>query len=265
MTSRRYGGTFMKLLHRIIGLLALATLAVLLHSGAASAQATRTWVSGVGDDVNPCSRTAPCKTFAGAISKTASGGEISVLDPGGFGTITITKPISIVAVGDLGSILSAGTNGINIPANFPADGKVFIKGIEIDGAGTGLNGVQILGPARVFLEDVVIRNVMQNGVIVNGATGKPRVFLNRVTITNATQNGISVLGSVANQAFIVDSVFDGNGVAVNVGSSGVVVLSGSTLTGSTGTNLTVAAGGAATSYGNNLIRTGAPTATAPLQ
>src|SRR5438477_3797204 len=49
----------------------------------AFAQATRTWVSGVGDDVNPCSRTAPCKTFAGAISKTAGGGEIDVLDPGG--------------------------------------------------------------------------------------------------------------------------------------------------------------------------------------
>src|SRR5262245_48964588 len=64
-------------------------------TSAAYAQATRTWVSGVGDDVNPCSRTAPCKTFAGAISKTAAGGEISVLDPGGFGGVTITKSITI--------------------------------------------------------------------------------------------------------------------------------------------------------------------------
>src|SRR5262245_23923450 len=56
----------------------------------AFAQATRTWVSGVGNDANPCSRTAPCKTFAGAISKTAIGGEIDALDPGGYGTITIT-------------------------------------------------------------------------------------------------------------------------------------------------------------------------------
>ena len=61
----------------------------------ANAQATRTWISGVGDDANPCSRTAPCKTFAGAISKTAAGGEIDVLDPGGFGAVTITKAITL--------------------------------------------------------------------------------------------------------------------------------------------------------------------------
>jgi hypothetical protein len=58
-----------------------------LGSSMAFAQAARTWVSGVGNDANPCSRTAPCKTFAGAISKTATGGEISVLDPGGYGGV----------------------------------------------------------------------------------------------------------------------------------------------------------------------------------
>src|SRR3954469_1479176 len=80
----------------------------------ASAQATRTWVSGVGDDLNPCSRTAPCKTFAGAISKTSAGGEIDALDDGGFGTVTITKSITIDGGGHLASILGAGTNGVNI-------------------------------------------------------------------------------------------------------------------------------------------------------
>src|SRR5215203_3402572 len=88
----------------------------------AHAQATRTWVSGVGDDANPCSRTAPCKTFAGAISKTAAGGEIDCLDPGGFGAVTIIKPITIDCIGTLGSILAAGTNGVIISiveATFP--------------------------------------------------------------------------------------------------------------------------------------------------
>src|SRR5438105_15149189 len=75
------------------------------------AQATRTWVSGVGDDVNPCSRTAPCKTFAGAISKTASPGEIDALDPGGYGAVTITKSITIDGAGTLASILASGTVG----------------------------------------------------------------------------------------------------------------------------------------------------------
>src|SRR5215468_7208489 len=90
-------------------------LTIIIMAGAtfASAQATRTWVSGVGDDVNPCSRTAPCKTFAGAISKTAAGGEISVLDPGGYGAVTITKSITISGNGDDTSILVSGTNGIN--------------------------------------------------------------------------------------------------------------------------------------------------------
>jgi hypothetical protein len=72
-----------------------AMLVASLLSSAAQAQATRTWVSGVGDDANPCSRTAPCKTFAGAISKTAPRGEINALDPGGFGAVTITKAITI--------------------------------------------------------------------------------------------------------------------------------------------------------------------------
>src|SRR3954471_15343484 len=102
----------------------LRTLASLVFTGAAlnflfiaqaQAQATRTWVSGVGDDANPCSRTAPCKTFAGAISKTAAGGEINCIDPGGFGTLTITKSMTVRCEGTFGSVLnSGGINGITI-------------------------------------------------------------------------------------------------------------------------------------------------------
>src|SRR4029078_7089446 len=88
----------------------------LFCSTLANAQATRTWVSGVGDDANPCSRTAPCKTFAGAISKTAAGGEINCLDPAGFGAVTITKSISIDCHHTLGEILAASVNGIIINA-----------------------------------------------------------------------------------------------------------------------------------------------------
>src|SRR5436305_1116629 len=73
---------------------AIAVIALAVPS-AAFGQATRTWVSGVGDDANPCSRTAPCKTFAAAISKTAAGGEINCLDPGGFGGATISKQLDI--------------------------------------------------------------------------------------------------------------------------------------------------------------------------
>src|ERR1051325_1908640 len=98
-----------------LNILAIAIFTMTVAS-MAQAQATRTWVSGVGDDVNPCSRTAPCKTFAGAISKTAKDGEISCLDPGGFGAVTITKSIYINGTHGqgYGSILSSLTNGIII-------------------------------------------------------------------------------------------------------------------------------------------------------
>src|SRR5437016_460967 len=92
------------------------TIGAVLQTTPVQAQATRTWVSGVGDDANPCTRTAPCKTFAGAISKTAPGGQIDCLDPGGFGALTITKAITIDCTGTFGSVLVSGTNGINVNA-----------------------------------------------------------------------------------------------------------------------------------------------------
>src|SRR5260370_35701592 len=114
-----------------------------------SAQASRTWVSGVGDDAYPCSRTAPCKAFAGAISKPAPGGEIDCLDPGGFGAVTITKSITIdCGAGQVGSILAAGTNGINVSAG--ATDIVRIRNLAIQGVSTGSGG--ILGPTMGALD-----------------------------------------------------------------------------------------------------------------
>src|SRR6266567_2401196 len=109
----------------------------------AHAQASRTWVSGVGDDVNPCSRTAPCKTFAGAISKTAPGGEIDALDPGGFGALTITKAITIDGGGgQVASVLVSGTNGIVVSA--AAADTITLRNLRINGIGSGLDGIKYL-------------------------------------------------------------------------------------------------------------------------
>src|ERR1700709_75405 len=123
---------------RRIALLAISVgfLAPLLATAPAHAQATRTWVSGVGDDVNPCSRTAPCKTFAGAISKTAIAGEINCLDPGGFGTVTITKSMTLNCVGTLGSILASGVPGITVNAT-AAGSKVVVRNLQINGVTGG--------------------------------------------------------------------------------------------------------------------------------
>jgi hypothetical protein len=163
---------------------------ILATSAIASAQATRTWVSGVGDDVNPCSRTAPCKTFAGAISKTAAGGEIDCIDPGGFGAVTITKGITIDGGGTFGSILAAGTNGIIInDAAVPPTASVTIRNISINGAGTGLDGIRILKAKTVTIENVEIQGFTGDGIeaaISQVATGGTVAFFDDVDVRNLT-------------------------------------------------------------------------------
>jgi hypothetical protein len=127
----------------------------------ASAQATRTWVSGVGDDANPCSRTAPCKTFAGSISKTAAGGEINCLDQGSFGAVTITKSISLICEGVVSGVLVSGTNAIVINGTGIS---VLLSGFDINGIGTGLNGVRFLNGSSLHVRNSTIRGF-------NGASG----------------------------------------------------------------------------------------------
>src|SRR5437764_6171046 len=129
----------------ILGVLVLGTTIM-------SAQATRTWVSGVGDDANPCSRTAPCKTFAGAISKTAPGGEIDALDPAGYGAVTITKSITIDGGGgQVASVLVAGTNGIVVQAG-PSD-VVILRNLRLNGLGSGINGIRFLAGKALSVEN----------------------------------------------------------------------------------------------------------------
>src|SRR5256714_9810810 len=129
-----------------------------------NAQASRPWVSGVGDDANPCSRTAPCKTFAGAISKTAAGGEIDALDPAGYGAVTITKAITIDGGGgQVASVLVSGTNGIVVQANAQTD-VVILRNLRINGIGSGLNGIRFLSGKDLNVENCFIFGFTQNGV-----------------------------------------------------------------------------------------------------
>lgn len=175
---------------RIITLLTF----VCAFAAVAQAQATRTWVSGVGDDVNPCSRTAPCKTFAGAISKTATGGEISVLDPGGYGTLTITKAITVdggTGAG-WGSVLASGLSGftINITTNLTTD-KVILRNLSINGNNTagGFHGIRFLDGAELSIENVDIFNFTGSGIsIAQGQSSKTTI--DNVRIDNAV-NGVT--------------------------------------------------------------------------
>jgi hypothetical protein len=201
----------------------------------AHAQATRTWVSGVGDDANPCSRTAPCKTFAGAISKTAACGEISVLDPGGFGAVTITKGMTLNGTGTLAGILNAGSNGIVV--NAPATDTVILRDISINGACTGLNGIRFLAGKTLMVEhcwiynqrgaatsrgidvaltaagklkviDTVIENILEDGIHIGITAGQVAVTIDRTRIMNCDQDGIETNGSV--RAAISNSIITHN-------------------------------------------------------
>ena len=182
--------------------------AALNVNSARGSQASRTYVSGVGDDLNPCSRTAPCKTFAGAISQTSTAGEINCLDPGGYGTLTITKSITIDCTGTFGSILSSGTNGITIDLSTSPDPlkSVVLRGLGINGAGggaqSGLKGVSILSAAVVTLEDVVIMNHAQQG-ISDTRTAPGRLFIkNSVVRSNAGVGILAAAGGSTNMVSI---------------------------------------------------------------
>ena len=172
-------------------------------TSAAQAQATRTWVSGVGDDANPCSRTAPCKTIPGAYSRTAVGGEIDALDPGGFGTVTISKSITIDGGGgQVASILASSTNGVVI--NGGASDRVILRNLRINGISQssfpGLTGIIFNSGLALIVEHVVIENFGTNGI-----TFQPTVAANLTVLDTYIEN-------CNNDGMIISTVASGGGV-----------------------------------------------------
>jgi hypothetical protein len=203
------------LLLSLFGLLAVVS----FSTTSAHAQATRTWVSGVGDDANPCSRTAPCKTFAGAISKTAAGGEIDCLDPGGFGAVTITKSITIDCGTNAGGILNAGFNGVIINAG--ANDKVVLRNLVVQGTvGTtlGLNGVRYLAGKELHLDRVVVQG--QSGFCVDvNKTGAGYLYVRNSYFTECL-NGINL---TTTSSFVITSITHSS---INgMGATGVIAAS----------------------------------------
>ena len=258
-------------------------LAAILFLGSvtvAQAQATRTWVSGVGDDVNPCSRTAPCKTFAGAISKTAAGGEINAIDPGGYGAVTITKSITIDGGGTFASILAAGTNGIIV--NAAASDIVTIRNVSIDGANTGINGIRFLaggalhiekceifgfagrgidaepaGGSTMYVLDTVLRNNDGGGILI-----KPGVYLG-TSLDKVRLDGNFYGVRAENNANVTirDSIAEGNSThgfhAFSTGAGILINLENSTATNNGGGGVTTSGAAAGISISNSTIMSNA--------
>jgi hypothetical protein len=248
----------------IFGLLAFVS----LPTTSAHAQATRTWVSGVGDDANPCSRTAPCKTFAGAISKTASGGEIDCLDPGGFGAVTITKAITIDCGPFPGGILASATNGVIINAG--VNDKVILRNLVINGAGTtlGLNGIRWLAGLELEIDHVVIQEFSTRGIDVSktalGVLAVRNSYFTQVptgirlsttagnivaSIHNSTFNFLTINGveAASANAFanVSNSVFaTGNGSAIVASASGAAVSASDNIISNNATGINASVSGA---------------------
>lgn len=188
----------------------LVALVFLFLSKSAAAQSTRTWVSGVGDDGNPCSRTAPCKTFAGAVPKTAAGGVVSVLDPGGYGSVTITKSITIDARGTNSSIVNSAVNGIVV--NAAATDTVIIRGLAIQSlagsASPGLSGVKFLAGKSLQVEDCQIIGQSVSAIDFQPASGTSSLFVKNL-VASANGAGIVVGGAGnANVTITKSQVFD---------------------------------------------------------
>ncbi|TMJ17521.1 MAG: right-handed parallel beta-helix repeat-containing protein [Alphaproteobacteria bacterium] len=227
----------------------------------AAAQATRTWVSGVGDDVNPCSRTAPCKTFAGAISKTAAGGEINCLDPGGFGAVTITKSLTISCPYTEGGAL-AGGNGITVNLPLTSD-VVFIRGLDIFGVNPPSNGIRMIGVGTLHVEDSVIRrfNAASSAGISIAPTGTATVTITNTTVaTNgngATGGGVVIAPTGAG---VVSVSIDDSRILGNA-NAGVIVSGASTVMITDSTVSHNPSFGIRTSTGSPTVRVGTTTIT----
>jgi len=220
-------------------------------------------VSGIGDDMNPCSRTAPCKTFASAITKTAVGGEISVLDPGGYGAVTITQSITINGTpgAGYGSISAAGNTGITINITDPADAKrtVRLNWLDIIGYGSGLQGIKIantnLAGVSVVVENTTLDGFTGRGISDERVSGGKLVVSNttvRHTVDSAIRiagAGISALlsnvrvhnsataGLTANsgaKVMVSNSVFSGSAIGLDIEQANTEAsVDGSTITGNT--------------------------------
>jgi hypothetical protein len=251
----------MNKIFRIIIGMAVAFGLLVGNSTVAFAQATRTWVSGVGDDANPCSRTAPCKTFAGAISKTAAGGEINVLDAGGFGAVTITKAMTIDGGGSFASILSSGTNGIVINAG--VNDRVILKNLSIQGAGTGLNGIRFLAGASLSLQNVQIRNVTQQGIDFE-PSGASRLFATDVVVENIGSNGVLIMPGAAGSATVVlnqvQTYGSVNGVQAQSRST-VIILNSTTISNTNNGFVVIAAAQASTMLIEGSLTSGSKSST----
>ena len=202
----------------------VSLMAIFFAAAQLSAQATRTWVSGVGDDANPCSRTAPCLTFNGAMVKTATGGEINVLDPGDFGAVTIPRAMTIDATGVEAGVQVATGNGITVAAG--ATDSVFLRGLDLVGFGTGVDGIEFSSGLMLTVENCRISGFLQRGISIESSTANAAAFISNTVVHDQVNNGIVIDSILAANSVMLDHVQVLNsgqiGLGLNPGSTAYV-------------------------------------------
>jgi hypothetical protein len=123
--------------------------------------------------------------------KTASGGEIDVIDSGAFGTVTVTKSMTIDGSNAESGVLAPGTNGVTVNAA-PTD-RVTIRGLDINGAGTGVSGIRVLAARSVKIVDNDIYGFTGSGILISTSTTNSRTHIARNFIHDNTGAGVTVL------------------------------------------------------------------------
>ncbi len=200
---------------------AVGLMAIFLAAAQLSAQATRTWVSGVGDDANPCSRTAPCQTFAGAIVKTAAGGEINVLDPGDFGAVTIPRAMTIDATGVEAGVMVTTGNAITVAAG--ATDSVFLRGLDLVGSGTGIDGIEFSSGLKLTVENCRISGFEARGISIQSGTANAAAFISNTVVHDQLNYGIVIDPPSVTNSVVIDHV-----QVINSGQNGLGLYPGGT-------------------------------------
>ena len=217
---------------------------ILFACSMAQAQANRTFVSGSGNDANPCTRAMPCRSFNIAILRTAIGGEIDVIDTGdyatpnpAFGSVFINQSVTIDGGSEIAGINAAITIGgaagadaitINVPlSSQDPERRVVLRHLSINGTGfppsqcpgctqtMGLKGINATNFSVLDVEDCYIQNFTQAGIDVNLSSNNSHVTVKNTNI-NRTVVGIQIATSVGFVSGTLDNV------KVEHGSSGVI-------------------------------------------
>ena len=239
--------TTLRTLTLVVFTLALATIG--------NAQATRTWVSGTGNDANPCSRAAPCATFAGTIAKTSRDGEISVLDPGSYGVVTLVKSVTINGTNGAGygAMLAGFGTGITINITDPADVNktVRLRSLHINGVSTGIRGVNIIAANDVHIEDCTIDGFGSEGVNLSTTASSTLHISDCVIRRTLTAISVKTTAGFA-VASIKNCKLEDNSNGLEVSTNGFATISGSVIS-DNGDGIKASASGAAINAINNVL------------